>query len=44
MITVYEEIRSLIMQGYSNKQIQDKLLTVTFNQINYQRRKLRKNK
>lgn len=42
MITIYEEIRSLIRQGYSNKEIQDKLLTVSFSQINYQRTKIRK--
>lgn len=39
-ITIYMEIRSLIRQGKSNREIEDKLF-VTSGQINYQRRKIR---
>lgn len=39
-ITIYMEIRSLIKQGKSNREIEDKLF-VTSGQINYQRRKIR---
>ena len=39
-ITIYMEIRSLIRQEKSNREIEDKLF-VTSEQINYQRRKIR---
>lgn len=39
-ITIYMEIRSLIRQGKSNREIEEKLF-VTSGQINYQRRKIR---
>lgn len=39
-VTIYEEIRSLIRQGYSNKEITDKLY-VTDSQIQTQRKRIR---
>ena len=41
-MNIYGEIQSLILQGYTNKEIQNKLLTVTYSQIIYQRRKIKK--
>ncbi|QVM61482.1 hypothetical protein HN02_22 [Clostridium phage vB_CpeP_HN02] len=41
MISIYGEIRSLIKQGKSNKEIMDKLF-VTQSQVQYQRRKIKK--
>lgn len=40
-MNIYDEIKSLIRQGYNNKQIQDKLM-VTYAQINYQRKKIQR--
>ena len=41
MISIYGEIRSLIKQGKSNKEIMDKFF-VTQSQVEYQRRKIKK--